>query len=119
MADAEDLAPSHGELEHELITTALEIEEIDQNLYRSKSGLWLPSDGRGVFGGYVEAIQILRFTVMGLIAIPATPQSPYKTVVLIRQGHAPQSKLRRFSFSDKDFWARFFFQFPLSSQLSH
>lgn len=61
MADTEDLVPSHGEAEHELITTALEIEEIDSNLYRSKS-LWLPSDGRGVFGGQVISQALLAAT---------------------------------------------------------
>ncbi len=52
MADTDDLFPSHGEAEHELISTSLEIEQLDTNLYRSKS-LWLPSEARGVIGGYV------------------------------------------------------------------
>lgn len=38
--------------EHELISTALEIEKLENNLFRSRS-LWKPARGRGVFGGYV------------------------------------------------------------------
>ena len=36
--------------EHEQISTSLEVEKIEVNLFRSKS-LWLPLRARGVFGG--------------------------------------------------------------------
>jgi hypothetical protein len=56
MAESDDLVvPSHGEAEHELISTSVDIEEIDTGLYRSKT-LWLPSGARGVFGGQVSPI---------------------------------------------------------------
>jgi hypothetical protein len=42
----------HGQVEHEQISTSLEVERLDVNLFRSKS-LWLPARARGVFGGYV------------------------------------------------------------------
>jgi hypothetical protein len=41
-----------NQVEHEQISTSLEVEQIDVNLFRSKS-LWLPARARGVFGGYV------------------------------------------------------------------
>lgn len=81
MADTEDLVLSHGEAEHELITSALEIEEIDKNLYRSKS-LWIPSDGRGVFGGYVEAAGNFALYCNGIDCRHAT--SPYEFAGRIR-----------------------------------
>ena len=39
-----------NQAEHEQISTSLEVEQIDVNLFRSKS-LWLPVYARGVFGG--------------------------------------------------------------------
>jgi len=44
--------PERSEAEHELISTSLEVEQLDTNLFRSKS-LWVPSRARGVFGGQV------------------------------------------------------------------
>ena len=38
--------------EHEQISTSLEVEQLDTNLFRSKS-LWLPIRSRGVYGGQV------------------------------------------------------------------
>ncbi|TDL28815.1 hypothetical protein BD410DRAFT_712119 [Rickenella mellea] len=38
--------------EHEIISTSLEVEQLDTNLFRSKS-LWVPTRARGVFGGQV------------------------------------------------------------------
>ena len=38
--------------EHEQISEALEVEQLDVNLYRSKH-LWVPRRARGVFGGQV------------------------------------------------------------------
>lgn len=64
---SDDLAHSHGEAEHETIVSALDIETLDTNLYRSKS-LWLPSEARGVFGGYVGFIPSLRHTRNGLMS---------------------------------------------------
>ena len=40
------------EAEHEHISTSLEVEQLEVNLFRSKS-LWLPLRARGVFGGSV------------------------------------------------------------------
>ena len=39
-----------SQAEHEQIATSLEVEQIEVNLFRSKS-LWLPLLARGVFGG--------------------------------------------------------------------
>jgi hypothetical protein len=39
-----------NQAEHEQISTSLEVEQIEVNLFRSKS-LWLPMRARGVFGG--------------------------------------------------------------------
>lgn len=41
-----------NQTEHEQISAALEVEQLEVNLFRSKS-LWLPLRGRGVFGGQV------------------------------------------------------------------
>ncbi|KAG7099047.1 hypothetical protein E1B28_000923 [Marasmius oreades] len=41
-----------NQAEHAQISTALEVEKIEDNLYRSKS-LWVPTRARGVFGGQV------------------------------------------------------------------
>lgn len=38
------------QVEHERISTSLEVETLDVNLFRSKN-LWLPPLSRGVFGG--------------------------------------------------------------------
>lgn len=47
--------------EHEQISTSLEIEQLDTNLFRSKS-LWLPFRSRGVFGGQVISQAIVAAT---------------------------------------------------------
>jgi len=46
---------SHAdEAEHQLITASLELEKLDENLFRSPTkSLWVPSRARGVFGGQV------------------------------------------------------------------
>ncbi len=41
----------NNQAEHEQISTALEVERLEVNLFRSKS-LWMPTRARGVFGGY-------------------------------------------------------------------
>jgi acyl-CoA thioesterase len=41
-----------NQAEHKQISTALEVEKVGTNLFRSKS-LWVPARGRGVFGGQV------------------------------------------------------------------
>ncbi|KAG9014828.1 hypothetical protein FRB94_008986 [Tulasnella sp. JGI-2019a] len=61
MAETSDIALSHGEVEHTLISTSLEIEELDLNLFRSKS-LYLPTEARGVFGGQVISQALLAAT---------------------------------------------------------
>jgi len=43
---------SMNQVEHAQISTALEVERLEVNLFRSKS-LWVPTRARGVFGGYV------------------------------------------------------------------
>lgn len=40
------------QVEHEQISTSLEVEKLEANLFRSKS-LWIPIRARGVFGGQV------------------------------------------------------------------
>jgi len=50
-----------GQAEHEQISTALEVEKLDVNLFRSKS-LWLPVRARGVFGGQVISQALVSAT---------------------------------------------------------
>jgi len=47
--------------EHELISTSLEVEQLDTTLFRSKS-LWIPSRARGVFGGQVISQALVSAT---------------------------------------------------------
>ncbi|KAH6917568.1 thioesterase-like superfamily-domain-containing protein [Coprinopsis sp. MPI-PUGE-AT-0042] len=49
------------EVEHEQISTSLEVERLDVNLFRSKS-LWLPARARGVFGGQVISQALVSAT---------------------------------------------------------
>ncbi|EGN94937.1 hypothetical protein SERLA73DRAFT_187196 [Serpula lacrymans var. lacrymans S7.3] len=49
------------QVEHEKITTALEVEQIEVNLFRSKA-LWVPTRARGVFGGQVISQAIVSAT---------------------------------------------------------
>ncbi|TFK20166.1 hypothetical protein FA15DRAFT_689268 [Coprinopsis marcescibilis] len=50
-----------NQAEHELISTSLEVEQLDVNLFRSKS-LWLPLRARGVFGGQVISQAVVSAT---------------------------------------------------------
>lgn len=50
-----------NQIEHEQISTSLEVEHLDLNLFRSKS-LWLPSLARGVFGGQVISQALVSAT---------------------------------------------------------
>ena len=45
-----EISDTLNQIEHEQISTSLEVEQIEVNLFRSKS-LWLPIHGRGAFGG--------------------------------------------------------------------
>ncbi|KAJ1310355.1 hypothetical protein OPQ81_007093 [Rhizoctonia solani] len=47
--------------EHELISTSLELEQLDARLFRSKS-LWTPARARGVFGGQVISQALVAAT---------------------------------------------------------
>lgn len=49
------------QVEHELISTSLDLEQLDTNLFRSKS-LWVPARARGVFGGQVISQAIVSAT---------------------------------------------------------
>lgn len=49
-----------NQAEHEQISTSLEVEQIEVNLFRSKS-LWLPMRARGVFGGQVFKHYVCAF----------------------------------------------------------
>ncbi|KAF5377598.1 hypothetical protein D9615_005160 [Tricholomella constricta] len=50
-----------NQVEHEQISTSLEVEQLDVNLFRSKS-LWLPVRARGVFGGQVISQALVSAT---------------------------------------------------------
>ncbi|KAF8522926.1 thioesterase-like superfamily-domain-containing protein [Hysterangium stoloniferum] len=50
-----------AEAEHELISTSLEVEQLDTTLFRSKS-LWTPLRARGVFGGQVISQALVSAT---------------------------------------------------------
>ncbi|KAG8883930.1 hypothetical protein FRB97_005604 [Tulasnella sp. 331] len=58
MTDPSDMALFRGEAESTVITTSLEIEQIDSNIFRSKV-LYHPSKGRGVFGGAQASAPII------------------------------------------------------------
>ncbi|CAE6470446.1 unnamed protein product [Rhizoctonia solani] len=47
--------------EHELISTSLELEQLDNKLFRSKT-LWTPARARGVFGGQVISQALVAAT---------------------------------------------------------
>lgn len=47
--------------EHEHMSTSLEVEQLDSNLFRSKS-LWLPIRARGVYGGQVISQALVSAT---------------------------------------------------------
>jgi len=49
------------EAEHELISTSLDVEQLDTNLFRSKS-LWIAKRSRGVFGGQVISQALVSAT---------------------------------------------------------
>jgi len=57
MSDYKDPA----EAEHELISTSLDVEQLDTTLFRSKS-LWTPLKARGVFGGQVISQALVAAT---------------------------------------------------------
>jgi acyl-CoA thioesterase len=50
-----------NQAEHEQISTALEVENLDENLFRSKS-LWVPRRARGAFGGQVISQALVSAT---------------------------------------------------------
>ncbi|KAF9056639.1 HotDog domain-containing protein [Panaeolus papilionaceus] len=50
-----------NQAEHEQISTSLDVEQIEVNLFRSKS-LWLPMRARGVFGGQVISQALVSAT---------------------------------------------------------
>ncbi|KIM48385.1 hypothetical protein M413DRAFT_62626 [Hebeloma cylindrosporum] len=50
-----------NQAEHEQISTSLEVEQIEVNLFRSKS-LWVPLRARGVFGGQVISQALVSAT---------------------------------------------------------
>jgi len=52
---------SNGQEEHEQIATSLEVEQLDVNIFRSKS-LWLPVRARGVYGGQVISQALVSAT---------------------------------------------------------
>ena len=56
-----DLPGVTNQAEHTHISTALEVETLDVNLFRSKT-LWLPNRSRGVFGGQVISQAIVSAT---------------------------------------------------------
>ncbi|KAF8334333.1 thioesterase-like superfamily-domain-containing protein [Cantharellus anzutake] len=52
--------PHAHQIEHQLITASLELEKLDENLFRSPTkSLWVPARGRGVFGGQVISQALL------------------------------------------------------------
>ena len=55
------MADFKPEAEHELISTSLDVEQLDTTLFRSKS-LYLPRRARGVFGGQVISQALVSAT---------------------------------------------------------
>lgn len=60
MADLPSSSTSN-QAEHTHISTALEVEQLDVNLFRSKT-LWVPVRARGVFGGQVISQALVSAT---------------------------------------------------------
>ncbi|KAF8807232.1 Thioesterase/thiol ester dehydrase-isomerase [Phlegmacium glaucopus] len=56
-----EISDTLNQVEHEQISTSLEVEKIEVNLFRSKS-LWLPVHARGVFGGQVISQALISAT---------------------------------------------------------
>jgi len=56
-----EISDTLNQVEHEQISTSLEVEQIEVNLFRSKS-LWLPLCARGVFGGQVISQALVSAT---------------------------------------------------------
>jgi len=56
-----EISDTLNQIEHEQISTSLEVEQIEVNLFRSKS-LWLPLHARGVFGGQVISQALVSAT---------------------------------------------------------
>ncbi|KAF8922287.1 thioesterase-like superfamily-domain-containing protein [Mucidula mucida] len=87
----------NNQAEHEQISTALEVERLEVNLFRSKS-LWLPTRARGVFGGQVISQALVSATncvepAFGLHSMhcyfltSASPATPIVySVEILRQG---------------------------------
>ncbi|KAG7450251.1 uncharacterized protein BT62DRAFT_978490 [Guyanagaster necrorhizus] len=84
------------ESEHEQISTALEVERLEVNLFRSKS-LWMPTRARGVFGGQVISQALVSATncvnpAYGLHCYFLTSASPATPIVYyverLRQGRS-------------------------------
>lgn len=50
-----------NQAEHTHISTALEVEKLETNLFRSKT-LWIPPRARGVFGGQVISQALVSAT---------------------------------------------------------
>ncbi|KAF8058267.1 hypothetical protein FPV67DRAFT_1565744 [Lyophyllum atratum] len=85
-----------NQAEHEQISTSLEVEQLDDNLFRSKS-LWLPAHARGVFGGQVISQALVSATncvnpAFGLhcyFLLSASPSTPIiYHVDRVRQGRS-------------------------------
>jgi len=56
-----EISDTLNQVEHEQISTSLEVEQIEVNLFRSKS-LWLPLHSRGAFGGQVISQALVSAT---------------------------------------------------------
>lgn len=54
-------ATMEADVEHSHISTALEVQRLDVDLYQSKT-LWVPTRARGVFGGQVISQAIASAT---------------------------------------------------------
>ncbi|KAI3622308.1 acyl-coenzyme a thioesterase 8 [Moniliophthora roreri] len=88
------MSETNDQVEHAQITTALEVEQLEVNLFRSKS-LWVPVRGRGVFGGQVISQALVSATkcvdpAFGLhcyFLLSASPSTPIVyQVERVRQG---------------------------------
>lgn len=56
-----DIPGDNNQAEHIHISTALEVERLETNLFRSIK-LWVPARGRGVFGGQVISQALVSAT---------------------------------------------------------
>ncbi|KAF7982096.1 hypothetical protein HWV62_30419 [Athelia sp. TMB] len=76
-----------NQAEHTHISTAVEVEKLETNLFRSKT-LWIPPRARGVFGGQVISQALCYFLLSASPAVPIV-----YSVECLREGRSYTTRL--------------------------